>query len=177
MKGSPVRVRASASPKALQIAGLREDVAPGPSEKIGCGQVVGRFGGSEVRARPGRVNHHARGRREPEPPEARHRPVLRRRRRGRAHALPVDWSAWREGAGLGALARTGTAVGARGLPARQPRPRAAAASRKRATGAGAAAADGTPASARPGARQVGCDRRARRRPRRSTRAAPRSATT
>jgi hypothetical protein len=68
-----------------------------------------------------------------------------------AHALPVGWSAWREGAGLGALARSGTAVGARGLPARQPRPRAAVASRKRETAAAAAAADGAPASARPDA--------------------------
>ena len=44
MKGSPVRVRASASPKALQMSRLHEEVETGLSDKSRCGQVVGRFG-------------------------------------------------------------------------------------------------------------------------------------
>jgi hypothetical protein len=60
MKGSPVRVRASASSKALQIGGLREDAETAPSEKLRRGQVVGRFGGSEAWARPRRPDHHRR---------------------------------------------------------------------------------------------------------------------
>src|SRR6478672_6136286 len=43
MKGSPVRVRASASPKALQIRRFTKRSKRGFSDKSRCGQVVVRF--------------------------------------------------------------------------------------------------------------------------------------
>jgi hypothetical protein len=60
MKGSPVRVRASASSKALQIASFHEEGEPGSSERSLSGQVVGRFGDPEARVRPRRPDHHRR---------------------------------------------------------------------------------------------------------------------
>ena len=74
---------------------------------------------------------------------------------------PVDAESCR----VGALAGWRAAVGARGLPACHARARAGAACRGRAAGAGAAAVDCAAAPARPHARQVGPDRRARGRPR------------
>src|SRR6266436_10038971 len=100
-----------------------------------------------------------------------------RRRRGRVRAGGADGRCCAGVARLVGVARARAAVGARGLPAADPRARADAPGGGRAAGAGATEADGAATSCRPYARQVADSRAGSARDERSRRSfAPEAAT-